>query len=97
MYTPVYTFVNAGVDGIRNAVILHFMDEREKHLLAIRRRCREIRASLGLSYRAAEGRTGVPFNTISRIENGKVEPSSEVLFRLAKGYGVTLKSLLCGE
>jgi DNA-binding XRE family transcriptional regulator len=62
----------------------------------VRERLRATRKALGLTYRAAGDRTGVPFQTITRVETGKVRPTSEVLFTLAKGYGVSLEELLCG-
>jgi len=73
------------------------MDERTVILAGLQRRVLAARKNLDLSFRKAEQKTGVPFNTISRIEKGEIEPSLSMLQRLAKGYGVTLKSLLCGE
>jgi len=71
--------------------------EYEEWARAVRDRLRAIRLELGLSHRAAGERTGVPFQTITRIETGKVKPTSEVLYKLAKGYGVTLEEILCGK
>lgn len=56
-----------------------------------------VRESLGLSYRAAEGRTGVPFASISRVEAGRVVPTLELVYRLAVGYGVPVSTLLCPD
>lgn len=62
----------------------------------VRGRMRAVRESLGLTYRAAEARTGVPFASIARIESGRIkEPTVDILWRLAKGYGVPVGELLC--
>jgi transcriptional regulator with XRE-family HTH domain len=58
---------------------------------------RAAREGLGLSFRQAEERTGVPFASIQRVEAGRVDPSLELLYRLAVGYGVPVCELLCGE
>ena len=72
-------------------------EEYGRWLAGVRERLRAARLALGLSHRKAGELTGVPFQTITRVETGKVKPTSEVLFKLAKGYGVSLNSVLCGD
>lgn len=71
-------------------------DEFVTWLGEVRARLREKRVALGLSFRVASERTGVPFTTIGRVETGKVAPTLEVLFRLARGYGMTPQEALFG-
>jgi len=73
------------------------METHEEFQSSLRARCRAARLAVGASFREAERLTGVPFNTISRIENANMEPSSAVLWKMAVGYGVPLESLLCGN
>lgn len=65
-------------------------------LAGVRDRLRAARARCGLSFRAAGDRTGVPFQTITRIEAGRNVPTVDVLFKLARGYGMSLVDVLCG-
>jgi transcriptional regulator with XRE-family HTH domain len=65
-------------------------DVYEVWLAGVRTRMVEVREELGLSFRAAEAATGVPFASIQRAEAGRVAPSLELLWRLAAGYGVPL-------
>lgn len=61
----------------------------------VRSRMRAARESLGLSFRAAGERTGLPFASIQRTESGRVHPSLELLYSLAVGYGVPIGQILC--
>ncbi len=72
-------------------------DEFTAWLAAVTARVKAIREQKGLSLRAAGELTGVPFNTIARVEAGRTVPSLEVLYTLAAGYGVTPACLLCGD
>ena len=64
-------------------------------LAGVRGRMRATREGLGLTFRGAEERTGVPFASIQRTEAGRVAPSLELLYSLAVGYGVPVGDLLC--
>lgn len=55
-------------------------------------RVRGERLARGWSYREAGERSGVPFQTITRIETGKTAPTPAVLHRLAVAYGVSVRS-----
>lgn len=61
----------------------------------VRARLTAVREGLALSFRAAEERTGVPFASIQRAEAGRVNPTLELVYRLAVGYGVPVGELLC--
>lgn len=69
----------------------------EEYLSGLRERLKAARIALGASLREAAKLTGVTFNAIARIERGKIEPSTGVLFKLAKGYGIPFESLVCGR
>lgn len=56
-------------------------------------RLRSYRVGNGLSLRALSERSGVPFNTISRIERGQ-EPGIFDALALAEAMGVSLEALL---
>ncbi len=60
----------------------------------VRARAKAARESLGLSLRAAEEKTGVPFMSIRRVEASDFVPTLEVLWRLAAGYGLSVTDLL---
>ena len=55
---------------------------------------RKYRKALGLSQVALEGKSGVPWNTIARLERGEHTASTPVLRKLAKALGVTVDDLL---
>lgn len=54
---------------------------------------RELRKQRGLTLEAVGFLAGVDPSTISRIENGLVEPRPETLVALARGLGVSVKRL----
>lgn len=64
-------------------------------IAGVRARTKAAREALGLSLRAAEEKTGVPFMTIRRVETSDFVPTLDVLWRLAAGYGLSVSDLLC--
>lgn len=48
---------------------------------------REARRSAGLSVRALAGRAQVPASTVTRVENGTMDPSTSTLLRLLRAAG----------
>jgi transcriptional regulator with XRE-family HTH domain len=58
------------------------------------RRLRMLRADLGLTLREVTERTGVAKETLSDIERGLRHPHDTTLAKLARGYNVSLESLL---
>lgn len=57
------------------------------------RMLRHARRSAGLTQRALAARTGVPQETIARIEAGRSDPRVETLDRLLEGCGYGLEHL----
>lgn len=60
----------------------------------VAQRIRRIRAERELSQEALSERAGVPVETISRIENGRLNPSLPTLAALAEGLATRLSSLV---
>jgi transcriptional regulator with XRE-family HTH domain len=58
------------------------------------RQLEDARSGLGWSLREAERRSGVSNSYISQIEKGDVDPSPDVLRRLAAAYGVPFEVLM---
>lgn len=54
---------------------------------------RAARSEQGLSLRALAERTGLPFSTLSKLENGKMSMTYDKLVRLAQGLGVDIGTL----
>ncbi len=57
---------------------------------------RAVRLEQGLSLRALSERVGIPYSTLSKLENGKMEMTYDKLLRLAQGLGIDLGKLLSG-
>lgn len=55
------------------------------------------RLQQGLPLRALSARIGMPYSTLSKLENGKMELTYDKLLRLSQGLGVDLGTLLAGE
>jgi transcriptional regulator with XRE-family HTH domain len=58
------------------------------------KKIRSYRRALGLSQVALENKSGVPSNTIARLERGEHTASIPVLKKLARALGVTINDLL---
>ena len=54
------------------------------------------RADQGLTLRALAARIGMPYSTLSKLENGKMEMTYDKLMRLSQGLGVDLGALISG-
>lgn len=57
---------------------------------------RAARIDQGLTLRDLAARTGLPYSTLSKLENGKMAMTYDKLVRLAQGLGVDLGSLVTG-
>lgn len=55
---------------------------------------RAARVEQGLTLRALAARIGMPFSTLSKLENGKMAMTYDKLVRLAQGLGVDIGSLV---
>lgn len=58
------------------------------------RAIRDVRVSRGLSLRALSARAGLPYSTLSKLENGKMALTYDKLIRLAQALNVDLKDIL---
>lgn len=63
-------------------------------VLAPSRAIRDMRVAQGLSLRALSARSGLPYSTLSKLENGKMALTYDKLIRLAQALNVDLKDLL---
>ncbi|MGZ2410642.1 transcriptional regulator with XRE-family HTH domain [Sphingomonas sp. F9_3S_D5_B_2] len=58
------------------------------------RALRDVRLAQGLSLRALSARAGLPYSTVSKLENGKMALTYDKMIRLAQGLNVDLKDIL---
>ncbi len=58
---------------------------------------REIRKARGLTLEAVAYLAGVDIATVSRIENGLVDPRPETVVRIARGLGVSIDRVAEGR
>ena len=57
-------------------------------------RLKELRRSGKLTLAEASGRTGVAVSTLSKIENGQISPSFDIIQRIADGLEISLEELV---
>src|SRR3954452_14255647 len=55
---------------------------------------RKARMASGLTLRELAGRVGMPYSTLSKLENGKMSFTYDKLIRLAQGLGIDLQELM---
>lgn len=55
---------------------------------------RDLRIAQGLSLRALSARAGLPYSTLSKLENGKMALTYDKLIKLAQALNVDLKDML---
>jgi len=73
----------------------HGMDiDADDALPAPSRAIRDVRLAQGLSLRALSARAGMPYSTLSKLENGKMALTYDKLIRLAQALNVDLKEIL---
>jgi transcriptional regulator with XRE-family HTH domain len=58
------------------------------------RAIRDVRLAQGLSLRALSARAGLPYSTLSKLENGKMALTYDKLIRLAQALHVDIKDLI---
>src|SRR4051794_41721830 len=58
------------------------------------RAIRDVRLARGLSLRALSARAGLPYSTLSKLENGKMALTYDKLIRLAQALNVDLKDII---
>ncbi len=69
-------------------------EELERAIAAAGLRLRQLRTQRQLTLDAVAGETGISKSTLSRLESGQRRASLEMLFPLARIYGVTLDELV---
>jgi transcriptional regulator with XRE-family HTH domain len=72
----------------------HLAPGAKNHVPAPSRAIRDVRLSRGLSLRALSARAGLPYSTLSKLENGKMSLTYDKLIRLAQALNVDLKDIL---
>ena len=58
------------------------------------RAIRDVRMAQGLSLRALSARAGLPYSTLSKLENGKMTLTYDKLIRLAQALNVDIRDML---
>lgn len=66
----------------------------EELISAPSRALRSARLAQGLSLRALSARVGMPYSTLSKLENGKMTMTYDKLIRLTLGLGIDLQDLV---
>jgi transcriptional regulator with XRE-family HTH domain len=61
------------------------------------RALRNVRIAQGLSLRALSARAGLPYSTLSKLENGKMALTYDKIVRLAQALGVDIKDIVAAE
>src|SRR5947209_1217490 len=61
------------------------------------RALRTTRLAQGLSLRALSARAGLPYSTLSKLENGKMALTYDKIVRLAQALGVDIKDIVAAE
>ncbi|HXD62399.1 MAG TPA: XRE family transcriptional regulator [Lacisediminihabitans sp.] len=70
------------------------MDDIEQSLQKIGPHLRSLRLARDLTLSALSAQTGISISTLSRLESGERRATLELLFPLARAYGVTLDELV---
>lgn len=74
------------------------LDRDANEQLAVPNRAfRRARLAQGLSLRALSARVGMPYSTLSKLENGKMAMTYDKLIKLSLGLGIDLQDLLSGD
>ncbi len=61
------------------------------------RALRNVRLAQGLSLRALSARAGLPYSTLSKLENGKMALTYDKIVRLAQALNVDIKDIVAAE
>ena len=69
----------------------------EEQLPPPSRALRNVRVARGLSLRALSALAGLPYSTLSKLENGKMALTYDKLIRLAQALNVDLKDIVAAE
>src|SRR5258708_18490604 len=69
----------------------------EEQLPPPSRALRNARMAQGLSLRALSARAGLPYSTLSKLENGKMALTYDKIVRLAQALNVDIKDIVAAE
>src|SRR5262252_6810430 len=72
----------------------HGTIDADEGLPAPSRAIRDVRVAQGLSLRALSARAGLPYSTLSKLENGKMALTYDKLIRLAQALNVDIRDML---
>jgi transcriptional regulator with XRE-family HTH domain len=75
----------------------HLELEGIRQVPAPSRAIRDVRIAKGLSLRALSSLAGLPYSTLSKLENGKMALTYDKLIRLAQALNVDLKDILANS
>jgi transcriptional regulator with XRE-family HTH domain len=70
---------------------------QQEHLPPPSRALRNVRIAQGLSLRALSARAGLPYSTLSKLENGKMAMTYDKIVRLAQALNVDIKDIVTAE
>lgn len=77
-----------------NALARHGASDAGDDVPGPSRAIRDVRIAQGLSLRALSARAGLPYSTLSKLENGKMALTYDKLIRLAQALNVDLKDII---
>ena len=80
--------------GDNKILALRSASNRAEEVPAPSRAIRDARLSQGLSLRALSARAGLPYSTLSKLENGKMALTYDKLIRLAQALNVDIKDII---
>jgi transcriptional regulator with XRE-family HTH domain len=81
-------------EGRNNKTVNSSQRGVEDGLPAPSRAIRNVRLAQGLSLRALSARAGLPYSTLSKLENGKMALTYDKLIRLAQALNVDIKDII---
>lgn len=86
------------MDRNRNTAMQVSPQERQTEAHSrLAKRIRDWRETRGLSQAELAEKAGFARSTLSKIENGQLSPTFEILLKLARGFGVELSDLVRAE
>lgn len=82
--------------SVSNEYLLGYLNPTEIKILSAGKRYQYFRLSRGLSYIGLSKLSGIDKLTLSNTEKGRRPPSKSTMYKLAKGFGISIEEL-CGE
>jgi transcriptional regulator with XRE-family HTH domain len=91
MVTKKKQSAGGGQEAVRGRALL------QEQLPPPSRALRNVRIAQGLSLRALSARAGLPYSTLSKLENGKMALTYDKIVRLAQALNVDIKDIVAAE